>query len=346
MKNFLKYFPLVILAVFTACKHDETITDPTLNDTFSPFSYVENLTVSKSVVGFGLGETVSFYAKFSIKTHWKISIRGYKTGSIATITGSSNTLNEKIAMWDGRSDVPVFPADSAIATLSFPDDTTRTKQTVSLKVTSSKNIKSNPNYIVVKDFSKGMTGVSFNPDGKDIDSSGIITVAGAICFSAAGAERGTSTYYMGGLAITPAAESPNAKYFPVVPSGTVADSAAVNNTWFNIWVYGTGSTSTKMNIQFKESDLGNIPFQYQDPKDDAWEYAVYPVWNGWQQISFPMNKTTISVSPAYGGSGNKIREIDRIVIIGINIGTIGNAAAPAQTIYTYPVFSIGGPFNY
>lgn len=348
MKTILKSLSFIIILAWVGCKHDNSLTEPTLQDTFGEFGIDDSLTASKYAVGFATGDTVSFKARFTIRTKWKLSIIGKKSKVIKTITGSSKVLDATNAVWDGSSDVPVFPADSAFVTLTFPDDTTRGTMKIKLNVTSPKNFASNPNYIPVKDFTNGMKGASFNNDNGNCTKFGIDTLLGGVYFNAEGMENSATSYYMGGLAITTGAEhASTVKYFPVVFGGAVADSDQVANTYFNLWVYGYGNPITKLTVQFNESDKGNTDFINQPAKDDTWEYAIYPIWNGWQQVSFPMNKTVPSLSAAYGGSGNKRREIDRIVSITINTATEKSATGVfVQTTYTYPIFSVGAPFNY
>jgi hypothetical protein len=325
----------------SGCKHDDTLTDPTIQNSFGKYYLKDSLRATKGMIqikrtdsaAFGKKDKIVFTAKFSIKTPWILVIKGKKSQATKTISGNSSFLDATNATWDGSSDVPTFPADSAIATLSFPSDTSRKPQVTSFKVSSSKNFASNPNYIVVADFSKpsDTSKTSFNNDpnvtpvkapmGNNCTKVAVRNIAGVWCFDVAGMEDGPSSYYMGGLTLLPSIENPNAKYFPIVTPGLAADSDVVANTYFNIWVYGYSNPILKMTIQFNESDPGNIDFVSDPTKDDIWEHVIIPSWSGWKQISFPMNSTATSVAACCGSHGNKRREIDRIVSITINIGT-------------------------
>jgi hypothetical protein len=353
----------VVSVILSGCKRDETLTDPTIQNSFGKFYVNDSLKVIKGStplsksdsVAFGKNEKINFTAKFSIKTAWKLSIVGKRSMAVKTITGNSSVIDATNAIWEGSSDVPVFPADTAIATLSFPNDVGRKSMSTSFKVSSSKNFAKNPNYIIVADFSKpkDTSAAAFNNDpnrnkpGFNCTSAAKKIIDGVWCFDAIGVEDFPTSYYMGGLSILPATENPGANYFPIVSPGVIVDEALTGNTYFNIWVKGYGKPVLKMSIQFNESDKGNTDFVNDPAHDDTWEYVINPSWFGWKQISFPMNMTTISQAAAYGGSGNHIREIDRIVSITIGIATDKSATnQQVEETYTFPIFSKGAAFNY
>jgi hypothetical protein len=370
MKSSLNIISSLVLSMgvgmsilFSGCKHDDTMMDPTIQNSFGKFYVQDSLRAKKGAVqmkrsdavAFGQNEKVTFTAKFSVKTAWVLVIQGAKSKATKTITGNSSFLDATNAQWDGSSDVPTFPPDSAIATLSFPSDNSRKPIVTSFKVSSSKNFAANPNYIVVADFAKpsDTTKIAFNNDpntagpGSNCTKVAVKNLAGVWCFDAAGMEDGKTSYYMGGLTLLPSIENPASKYFPIVSPGVVADSELVANTYFNVWVYGYSNPVLKMTVQFNESDKGNTDYVNNPAMDDTWEYVIYPTWTGWKQVSFSMNKTTTSTAALYGGSGNHRREIDRIVSITVNIATDKSATGiGVEETYTYPIFSKGAPFNY
>lgn len=350
MKTIIKVLSLAVLVGIVSCKHDESLTEPTLQDTYGAFGVVDSLSINKTTVAFGSGETVTFGAKFTIRAKWQLSIKGKKSKVTKTITGTSKVLDATNAIWDGSSDVPYFPADTAIVTLSFPDDTTKPKMVRMIHVTSPRKFGNNPNYILVKDFSKG--SINFNNDGPKATPNCSVAkldsfVLGGVYYRVEGMEDNPTSYYMGGMTFTAGESNPGKTFFPIVQPGVTPDDEVSKSIYFNLWVHGYSDANTKISVQFNEVDAGHTA--HVPSKDDIWEYVIIDDFNGWKQISFNMTEPIVvpATVPLYGGSGNKKREIDRIASITINISTVNSVTGKTiKTALTYATFSIGSPFHY
>lgn len=339
MVSALQKLSLIVLITMSACTKEVLKPVPT-----PEFKVTESLTADRTTVSFASGEQVTFKAKFNIVTDWKLVIEGKRSKKTKTFTGKSDVIDASNALWDGSSDVPVFTADDVIYTLSYPYELSRGTVSGNLVVTSGKNYSANANYVLVKDFANGSKDILFNNENCSVSS--IDSVLGGYYYNVEGTETSTSSFYMGHLAILPSAEHPSAMYFPIIPSGMVANDLTAENTWFNIWVYGYGNSSAILTFKFDESDIENTPNVHTPNKDDSWEYTTDANWSGWRQVSFPMSLTTSAPNPLFGGNGNKKREIDRMVSLNIVVASKNSVTdVLIKAPFQYAVFSVGGAFK-
>ncbi len=197
------------------------------------------------------------------------------------------------------------------------------------------------------------------PNEKRVHGGFIPAVEGNYYFRVKDISHDADGYFVGGLQH----RNPGGFFFP-----TWNDP---ENIYFNIYIYGYGADSTNfttINLEFHEADLSNsaskpknecgvpnadigatncalIGKNEHDPcSDDGWVYQVPVTHTGWKLFSVKYSDFTPSTSARNGGSGNKIKEPNRVARI--QIGVISSPPKnEVYAIFDYPVITYGAPFD-
>ena len=161
----MKTLPPYLIVIISSCsKPDEFYDGPNLYDVYGDFEVFTALEGSQINVDFESGETVYFTCELSKVVNWQLKITGSNSGAEKIITGTSRTLDEEVALWDGSTtNLPIFRVENCNVELSFLTEETDTILTTSVFVTTP---KLNDGFVIT-DFEEG-----WNPNWSTFVQSG------------------------------------------------------------------------------------------------------------------------------------------------------------------------------
>lgn len=314
----------------TGCKRAEGIVGPEFVAAPEGFTVVGNsFTASKAAVAFGSSDSISFHAEFSSKVSWKITLTGQSSGAEMVIEGLGSEIDETSAVWENGGHTGVYffeTGETVTATLSFLGSSIAL--TDNFVLTSTRNWGSKANLYLPNNngFETGnFSGwFEYNPPLNEI-----VTTPAAV--------EGLNCVYLfgnGAPDFVTGIGSP-----PGTHPGIPADPDSV---YVNLYVYGSNNPNAFVSFQFKEADKDEANNDYADTDDDAWEGRISLNFTGWKLFSFKYSQLTASEAAAFGGSGNKVHEPDRIRVIQVGLQT--SSSQYAEVWIDYPTITINGPF--
>ncbi len=334
MKTIVNSLLISGIIFLLCCTRNKEMIGPELGN----LSIVEPLSADKSTVNFSEGETVTFSAIFLSKVNWVLQIKGHSTHITRTFSGTGTRVDVTNALWKGEADHPSFKEETVTAILRFPDYPADSSL-VTLLITGTKNITT-PG-ILVNDFESGITGFTTYGEPGEVMSNTIDSdpALGGKYYNLTGVDL-NGNFFIGIGGFPASASYAPAIHYPV-------PHVALDEVYFNCYVYGSGDPSTQVSFDFQEDDEEDAnPGVYDDAGDDTWSKGFIVDWKGWKLVSFRMSETTRSTQASFGGSGNGIQEIHRILKVQVVLLSIDNTTRPVKAIIDYPVFTIGGPFIY
>jgi hypothetical protein len=319
-------------------------------------------------------EKCTINAEFSHKVSWTMVLKGSKSGATRTYSGATNTISYETALWNGGHDgLYFFEANERVdLELTFFGSDIKVKDTI--RVTTPRDFSQNTNNFflvagigngyeasannaVISAFPGRFTFLSTGPcpgthrvkvdsdiASEDAELDGMKAVEGTKVFFIRSKSCQSDGFFIGGMQ-----HRRTGFFFP-----TWTDPTKV---YFNLFVYGTGDANAKLNLEFHEADAANdvnkpqtcgadnIPVGQHSPcTDDGYVYQADISHTGWKMISVKYSDMPKSASPTNGGSGDGVKEPNRVHRI--QIGLISNPSGNEVTaIWDFPVITYGAPFD-
>lgn len=322
----------------------------TASDNFNKsvsIDFIQDSNESNDNVDFDLFETGHFESTFNEEVSWEISISGYTSGAVKTITGLSQNLEEANSAWSfGRSsNVYFFQADEYVkAELKIAGlDTVYTLDSMYVSGVCDWNYKrvDGIKHIVIDRFDSDapnpISGLSAtSPDLKDQDvkvtTSSVESVEGGFSLYMTGTDLNDNGW-IGGRNHERLVELYSRIQTSILP---IDSGIAAEDLYFNIFVHGD-SRFPKTTVEIKVYELDDTTFQSreeirnyaygpdentltstQQSISDGWIYDIPVTWDGWKLVTVPYSMFRASNDPKTGANGNRRRESWRITGIAVS----------------------------
>ncbi len=277
--KYFSYIPagLIVLLLFAVGCRKDTL-GPSLVEMHGPVTVTEPFSASKNSVDFSKNEQVHFTAKFENDAAWIVTVKGQISGAVKTFEGASKSVDISNSVWTGYANtIPSFQVEPVTATLSFKYTADTFKTTIN--ATGLRDLDKNA--VLITDFSHfkfihqwdvdANHNLIKNADWKYIDTAykAFPKADGGVYCTMVGHPWVASNMdpyinYLDLTSINPLVQ--NAPYYPLP-----ADS---NSVYFNVMVYGTGTASTRLLINFQED---HITCRHAD---------IAVNWEGWKLLSY------------------------------------------------------------
>lgn len=313
-------FIIFAMLLLASCEKEDPTKGPQIGEYFGDFEFIEPFTFDSSAINFN-DSPLSFNAKFSINTWWKISITGLRSGATKTLGGKTNELGA-LGVWTGTANDVFFLEEACLVELTFRDYPDTFRDTIIIDQT----LDYNHIGTVINTLNTGVGVSAFGP----LDYKTLVPAEGKTAVFMKGYETG-NLWWLNGFGMP--------QLLPYQLPGTNPDQV-----YFNAFVYGTGSGATRVVIGFKEDDDLN---KEHSIADDSWEKSLVIDWEGWKLISFPMSETIETTDNGYG-NGNHTKELDKIVSVEFGLFSNNGQADPNEKAVgvDHPVFTIGPLKNF
>ncbi len=300
----LIYITLCLIVIISSCsKPDEFYDGPNLYDVYGDFEVYTPLEGSQINVDFESGETVYFTCELSKVVNWQLKITGSNSGAEKIITGTSRTLDEEVALWDGSTtNLPIFRVENCNVELSFLTEETDTILTTSVFVTTP---KLNDGFVIT-DFEEG-----WNPNWSTFVQSGTSMDFG---IKLDGTAPQLARYYnMAGAVdwdwLTGMIDF-NATAFGET---TMPLSNNGDNLYFNAFVYGDPMyPNSRILFRFDEDE--NVDGTFEITTEDSFGYELIIDWSGWRHISVKYSDI-LSANNSSGGGLHNPNKLNRVSVL-------------------------------
>lgn len=328
MKTLYIYIISVLaITIFLSCEREDELRNAGLT-----YNLIEDIRPNLNIFDPGNGETNYFTGCLDAYNNWEIVIVGKTSNNKKIIKGYSKELNKENTSWNGGADFPNFVSEECdVYFIISANQDTISSTLVEIKSALDYSNKG----CIVADFSSGKYTVngSYMEAGEAVENK-VNTNMGSY-YSFIGNDL-NSNWFIGTIKFQ--------DYTGAIHFETETNN--IEDLYFNVFVYGTGENSTAINVEFQEDDADdNNLGVYNDASDDTWGYGpIKPTWNGWKLISFKLSECSRSTQAAYGGSGNGIQEVDRIMYVQFVLGA-DDSAIPATAKFAFPIFTKGAPFK-
>ena len=300
----LIYITLCLIVIISSCsKPDEFYDGPNLYDVYGDFEVYTPLEGSQINVDFESGETVYFTCELSKVVNWQLKITGSNSGAEKIITGTSKTLDEEVALWDGSTtNLPIFRVENCNVELSFLTEETDTILTTSVFVTMP---KLNDGFVIT-DFEEGWdpnwstyvqpgTSMDFGIklDGTAPQLARYYNMAGAVDWD-----------WLTGMIDF------NATVFGET---TMPLSNNGDNLYFNAFVYGDPMyPNSRVLFRFDEDE--NIDGTFDITNEDSFGYEIIIDWSGWKHVSVKYSDI-LSANNSSGGGVHNPDKLNRVSVL-------------------------------
>jgi len=300
----LIYITLCLIVIISSCsKPDEFYDGPNLYDVYGDFEVYTSLQGSQINIDFESGETVYFTCELSKVVNWQLKITGSNSGAEKIITGTSRTLDEEVALWDGSTtNLPIFRVENCNVELSFLTEETDTILTTSVFVTTP---KLNDGFVIT-DFEEG-----WNPNWSTFVQSGTSMDFG---IKLDGTAPQLARYYnMAGVVdwdwLTGMIDF-NATAFGET---TMPLSNNGDNLYFNAFVYGDPMyPNSRILFRFDEDE--NLDGTFDITSEDSFGYELIIDWSGWKHVSIKYSDI-LSANDASGGGLHNPDKLNRVSVL-------------------------------
>ena len=300
----LIYITLCLIVIISSCsKPDEFYDGPNLYDVYGDFEVYTSLEGSQINVDFESGETVYFTCELSKVVNWQLKITGSNSGAEKIITGTSRTLDEEVALWDGSTtNLPIFRVENCNVELSFLTEETDTILTTSVFVTTP---KLNDGFVIT-DFEEG-----WNPNWSTFVQSGTSMDFG---IKLDGTAPQLARYYnMAGVVdwdwLTGMIDF-NATAFGET---TMPLSNNGDNLYFNAFVYGDPMyPNSRILFRFDEDE--NVDGTFDITSEDSFGYELIIDWSGWKHVSVKYSDI-LSANDSSGGGLHNPDKLNRVSVL-------------------------------
>lgn len=300
----LIYITLYLIVIISSCsKPDEFYDGPNLYDVYGDFEVYTSLQGSQINVDFESGETVYFTCELSKVVNWQLKITGSNSGAEKIITGTSRTLDEEVALWDGSTtNLPIFRVENCNVELSFLTEETDTILTTSVYVTMP---KLNDGFVIT-DFEEG-----WDPNWSTFVQSGTSMDFG---IKLDGTAPQLARYYnMAGVVdwdwLTGMIDF-NATVFGET---TIPLSNNGDNLYFNAFVYGDPMyPNSRILFRFDEDE--NLDGTFDITSEDSFGYELIIDWSGWKHVSVKYSDI-LSANDLSGGGLHNPDKLNRVSVL-------------------------------
>ncbi len=384
IKYFIAGTLFVLLAGAMACKKDQDYSGPEVAAAKEGFALTKEFAASSQVVNFQ-SEKLSFSADFNQKVSWDLQVKGLSSGAVKSYKGLGEYFNETEVVFDGRSSTTrFFNADeyvSAELTIlgldsAFVIDSIQTKKGYSYHSKEINGVK----HILVDDFERGNTynkvSLAVSPDQKDSEIDFVadtnLMMQGERSYKMSGQDDNNNGW-IGGM------NSENLVDFYLYPnnqSSLIDSGIDPSELYFNIYIYGSGTASTAVQLKvyefdhktFMQGDTLEVPLKdrsdmrdaiykpgvggpptarnpYDQSVNDGWIFDIEVSWTGWKLASVPYSSFRAANEFAMGAGGDRIKESWRICGMAISLLAFPTTGIYAETYGDYLVITQGGKFQ-
>ena len=300
----LFYISLCLFVIFSSCRKPDEFSDgPDLFDVYGPFEINSDFEVSQINVDFEAGESVYFTCELSKVVDWQLKITGTSSGAKKIITGTTKSLNEEVALWDGSTtSLPIFRVENCSVELSFLTEETDTVLSTNVFVTAPKLNEG----FVVTDFEDG-----WDPNWSTFVQSGASMDFG---IKLDGTAPQLARYYnMAGTVdwdwLTGMIDF-NATAFGET---TIPLNSNGDNLYFNAFVYGDPLLpNSRILFRFEEDE--NLDGLHNTLEEDSFGYEVIVNWSGWKHISVKYSDI-LSANNSSGGGVHNPDKLNRVSVL-------------------------------
>jgi hypothetical protein len=337
-----------------------------VTDDFKAFVKSKISGVSTEIVDYNLAtqrlqfsnRNAYFTASLSHRVTWKLTLTGLNSGAEYTFMETSDVINEGNTFWEGRNQGSRFfvPDEVVAVKLSFCGssivelDTMKFNSTpASVFAYTGKKLATLPNgdsvscLLVVDDFESGVAPIRTSySDQADGDGKAVFfestaqQVDGLFSYFMTGTDKNGNTYCGG-------SSNENLTELYVFSRN---NTYPAEQTYINAYIYGTGASNTAILFQVYEADTATTSTiaSINVASTDMWYQLVEVNWTGWRKVSLRYADFRPANNPANGGSGNRIKQPDKIAGMAIELSSYPNPNA-SPTLYLDVVsITTGGPF--
>ena len=327
---------LSIVAVFTACNRKDGFIGEEYKVAPEGFYVVSAVTASPDPVDFTT-QTVTIDATFSHTVSWAITIRGVQSGAIKKMSGLSQTLAASGKnIWNGSHDGLYFfkSGEQAIIEVSFLGTSITTSDTIT--ITTARNF-SNVGVVI-----GAFEGASLAPFGGPyidagegifggLDNTIVPNLQGDKSVTFHGIDNNSSYYIMNSNRV-------------LTPAEIAQFSSDPDSVYLNVYVYGYGSQypTARLNFSFAEDENGSGA--HQPATEDSYDFAINVTHTGWKLFSIKYSELAVSTAALFGGSGNKVKEPNRVKEVSFAL-IDGGPGNEAKLSFDFPIITFGAPFD-
>ncbi len=321
MKRYILNSTVIALVFLLSCAKTEKIS-PDLSEVNGPVEFEEAFTVSTLNPNFANNEKVYFYAKFKTDAHWVLTVKGANSNSLKQFEGTGRFISPSNVMWDGTTDsLPSFRAETAVATLSFPDASSVPAITLSYNIVIAGTKNLNYGHVLVTDFNETPTKIRNIYDGnfsvvlpsewasnypqtdvhndiplKNPDGNKYCTMGNENAWQDNLDFPGHTSPYVDHMIIT-ATSVGYPTYFPLIGNP--------EQIYFNIMIYNNPDLAPYKYTWLQVSLVEDHPTLAETFV--AKSYNFYPKWKGWKLVSIPYREFKIGNGTLVLNNPQKIR---------------------------------------
>ncbi|MBO9702386.1 MAG: hypothetical protein J7604_19405 [Sporocytophaga sp.] len=329
------YYVIPLLVFFSACQNEKKdLIGPEYQVAPVGFNLTSNFSSNLSNVNFATGDKQFFNAQFSERATWTITLKGQTSQAIKTITGLSDRIDENNSLWLGTHDELMFfrsgeDVEATLSILGFKDS-----YKLNFKITNARV------YPGAKEMGSGFEGFEYNQLDWYYSPYPNKTVGGKV----------SSPVIEGNYAFKLSGVDDNNDYFIGSVRRTIPKNfltSATKDFYVNVFVYGTGSNTSKLKVSLKHDSDSKFPYGvpqgYVDTEDDAYEYEVPLNFKGWQLVSIKYSSFTRTLDRDFGGSGPNTKDPSKLVFVDFALltKTIGEKA---EVVLDYPTITFDKAF--
>lgn len=276
---------------------------------------------------------------FSHRVSWSLVFSGLTSGAKYTISGTSEILDSTNCRWTGRNQGLRFfvgNGEKVAVKLSFLNSDIQYTDTLVFRSGGAGGLLSYPG-LNLYTLPSGDT-VKCHMIVDNFDGSGF-PITTSYSDAADGAKKavffetidnqvdGQFSYYMKGTDVnnnTYLGGSSNESLIELFPQANQIKDGP-EQVYLNAYIYGTGSSNTAILFQVYEADNAtSAPSGIDVATTDMWYQLVEVNWTGWKLVSLRYADFRPANNPLNGGSGNRIKEPNKIAGLAIELSSYPN----------------------
>ncbi len=360
---------LVLLGA--GCKRETMVGDKVVFVKENPLVANTGLTVNNANPDFTTsnkkaGTAVSFAASFTTEVSWKIVIEGNLSKAVKEIKGTGQTIDNGNSVWEGDANTIQFFMTKDTCSISLyvaGIDTAISSSSLIIKKMLSYHLRTvdGVRYLLVDDYdgnhmgTKGMEGLS--ADAFDYDNNSFTTIQSQRI-------NGKNSFHIEGKDLNNNGWIFSMNHKDLVEMVTTTDSTKnilshdPSTFYVNIYVRGTGKTSSAVELKMYEYDIATTSKSLMDSlkkttfvftvplqaKNDGWIYIIDVNWEGWKLVSIPYSQFRVDNDLTKGGGGNHIQEPWKITAMAVSLLSDPQYGNDVSADVDFVVLSEGGPF--
>ena len=323
---------LLSLLVLFACRKDEGVDGPNLNDLFGDFAVLQSPTVNMQSVNFPQNGPIYFDGELTKNTDWNIQFVGASSGATRVISGSDRIMSSENTEWDGGADnFPGFGLEDVYVEINFPEEVNAPVFYDTITVTGAKEDEG----IFITGFENGI--------GSDWTVFNQTTVTGGIVCGNGQAAKGNCHYSFNGTVTWDWAIGS----VMIKNDGETFDlPASASNLYFNMGfkaLENVGPTNSFILFWFDEDENGDGVFD--ESSEDRWTYEYWSNGSEWDLIS--KNYAELQFDPEGNNvetNGNGLPEPAKLT--SINVFFLANPNnGNSRALVDHLIFTTDGPYT-